>query len=278
MNKMSNKLSKSTLNMLTFLGVFNLLISLVIIFILVFGASIGFRVSQPIAMAIDTPIPGDTKAPVPTRTVTPVPLQHATSTTTSIPTEKAIIIEEAEVAPGEPIYIKYEFGNNIVRLPDGSEIILGLDSEIELTKIFGHTQGATDHEIILLKGTILVVSNLPEGKWFRVLNPNGHIAQVTGSVMVVGYNPETGIFITACVDGDCELGSDAQALFKVAAEEEGWLDENGNFQEPVEVDMDELRAIYGDKIPEEVPDLEAEATAACGEFQSQFPGTPCPEE
>lgn len=287
MNKLPTKPSKSTLSGLTLLGIFNLGVSLVIAFTLIFGALYGYQISRPVSVAVDTPAPEVVETSTPTRTDTPVPIQQATATST--PEEL-----EALITPGEPMVVKYETGQNYIRLPDGSEIILGLNSEIELNKVFGLTRGASEHEVLLLRGTILVISRLPEGRWFTVINPDGYIARVTGSVMVVGYDAETGQFITDCVEGDCELGPDAQTLFQLAADDQGWLDENGNFQGPFEVDMEELRTTYGEAIPTEppdtetpepdtetpepdteTPDAEAAATAACEEHLSQFPLTPC---
>jgi len=220
----------------------------------------------------------ETDAPSLTKTSTPTPDVQAIATEV----EECKDSEDLDNCQSEPIYFLFEEEDDneerrrIIRLPDGSEIVLDPDAEVVLTKIFGHTAGASYHEIILLKGRIFVESKLPEGEWFRVLNPDGFIAQVTGSKIVVDYDPVNRKFVAQCVEGDCELGPDDQALIELAAKEEGWLDENGEFDGPMEVDLDELREIYVDRIPEETPDREAEATAACEEFERQNPATPCP--
>jgi len=279
MHKTPAKPSKSHLNLITFLGVFNLGVSLVIIFILIFGASLGYRVTvpvtmqetQPIEVSDDTPVSVVEETATPTRTDTPVPVQEATET-------EAPIEVETLFTPGEPIVIKYETGKSVIRLPDNSEIILGLDTEIELLEIYDLTPQATKHEILLLRGIIYVESKLPDGIWFTVLNPKGQKVRVTGSIMIVDYDADAGLFKTDCVEGDCVfLSPEDQEILHLAAHEHGWLDENGFFDGPIAVNIEELRRVYGEeKIPEKEPDLDATATQACNDFQSEFPGTPCP--
>jgi len=253
-------------------GLFILFVAIPIMIVTITGCTLA--TPTPLPQNTDTPEPEvvDTSTPVPEDTSTPVP----EDTSTPVPEDTSTPVSEAQETvtsvSGDPMVVKYETGQTYIRLPDGSELILGLDTEIEFIKIFGLSPGVAQHEILLKSGVILVNSQLPEGAWFTVFNPDGHVARVTGSIMVVGYDADTGEFLTDCVEGDCELGPDAQALFKLAADEQGWLDKDGNFQGPYDVDMDELRETYGDKIP----DMDAKATQACSDFQGQFPGTPCP--
>lgn len=265
MKSMPRKSSKSTRNTLIFLSSINLFISLLIILSLIFGAWVGFRFTPPVSVAVDTPCPIVDNTSTPIRVNTPTPPQIATATNTPDEFETSFI-------HGEPMVIRYQIDQNYIRLPDGSEIILGPNSEIELNRIYGLT-GGIEHEILLLRGTILVISQLPEGKWFSVVNPDGHIARVTGSVMEVGYNAETGEFTTKCVNGDCELENDAQALFQIAAKQEGWFDKDGNFLGPFEVDMDELRKTYGDLIPPDGPPTETPTNTPTGTATSTTTGT-----
>lgn len=173
---------------------------------------------------------------------------------------------------GAPLVIRTDAGSSYVRLPDGSEIFIEPNTEIELNQVSGLTNGASEHVVQLRYGEILVISQLPAGKWFTVISPDGYIARVTGSIIVVGYDEATGQFLTSCVEGDCELGPDAQSLLQLAAQDQGWLDENGNFLGPFDVDLDELRATYGIVISTQLDAIEA-----CNEFHSNFPLTPtCP--
>ncbi|RJP53340.1 MAG: hypothetical protein C4586_01565 [Anaerolineaceae bacterium] len=196
---------------------------------------------------------------------------------------------ELPAVTGNPLVIRTEAGSSYVRLPDGSEIFIQPNTEIELYQVAGLTNEASEHVVLLHYGEVLVNSQLPAGKWFTVISPDGYIARVTGSIMVVGYDEATGEFLTSCVEGDCELGSDAQSLFQLAAQDQGWLDKNGNFLGPFDADLDVLRATYGVVIPTKAvetntpegfvspADLDATATAACNKFHSNFPLTPtCP--
>jgi hypothetical protein len=171
---------------------------------------------------------------------------------------------------------------SVIMIPDGSRVIIGEHSEIGIIRIAGHTVGATGHNLLLNFGEILVKSVLPEGDWFTVQNPQDFIARVTGSIIVVSYDPGTGKFILDCLSGRCELGPDIQHMIALAAGEQGWLDGNGVFYGPFEVDLDELRAKYGDDFDTEASPSEptsgisATATAFCLELEAEFIGTPCP--
>ena len=198
---------------------------------------------------------------------------------------------------GGPIFIRNDVGISYIRLSDGSEIFLSEYTDIQLTTVAGLTIGASEHEIVIQRGQIAINSHLPVGKWFTIKSPNGFIARVTGSIIVVSYSPDDGRFIADCIQGDCELGVDIQQLLQLAALDQGWLDQNGNFNGPFEVNVEDLINRYGTWIgtaptltptftPEkftetptpytQTPDVAATATSACATFQAQFPGTPCP--
>jgi len=277
MNKTSDNFSKIRKNRFSLLGILLLIICGIFVVLIIFTSN-GSKVTQQDVFAGELLNSEQTGTPELTKTSTPTPDIYALATEV----EECKDSEDLEKCLSEPIYIFFEImeedEKRIIRLPDGSEIILDSDAEIALTKIFGHTAGASYHEIILLRGKILVDSKLPEGEWFRVLNPDGFIAQVTGSKLIVDYDPVNRKFVAQCVEGDCELGPDEQELIELAAKTEGWLDENGEFDGPIEIDMDVIREEYGEKIPEETPDHEATATAVCEQHQSQNPGTPCPND
>jgi hypothetical protein len=218
----------------------------------------------------------------------------STTTPNDFETISSITPEPVEVSllSGTPINVNYGIDQTFIRLPDGSEIILGQNTEIEMSKIFGLTTEVPEHEIVIHNGSILVDSLLDKGEWFTILNPEGNIARVTGSVMVVTYDAKTGKFCIDCIEGDCEFGPNDNILLDLTVGEQLCFVSDGTFQGPFDVNMDELRKIYGDKIPAgppspvpdtatpepptNTPDTAATATAACGEYEEQFPGTPCP--
>jgi hypothetical protein len=182
---------------------------------------------------------------------------------------------------------------SIIRLPDGSEISLEPDSYLEIIKVSDVSSGDSGHEVLLHRGTIEVNSQLPEGSWFTVFDRNYYFARVTGSVMVIYYDPVTGKFMMSCVEGLCEFGQDGQTALALGTNQQGCIDADGHFIGPFDnVDFDELSELCvfeepqeteppeatdtGTPTPSQTPDSEGTATAACIDFESQFPGTPCP--
>ena len=199
--------------------------------------------------------------------------------------------EGVQVPIGDPLAVKYAAKRSYMSLPDGSKIYIASDAEFEITKIAGLTAGASGHEVLLHSGEILIVSELPAEETFTVISPEGYIAQVAGSIMVVSYDLETGQFTIDCIEGDCNLGPNTQSLFLIAVGYHGWLDRSGNFQGPFEAIMQALCEKYGedliaceiDPIGSETPTitppaswLDATATAICAQFEEENPGTPCP--
>jgi len=169
-----------------------------------------------------------------------------------------------------------------IRFPDGSELYLAPETEIEILSIEDLSTGISGYEILLKRGQLVIVSKLPLETWFTVANPSGHKARLSGLIMYISYEIEIGDFDVICVDGNCEFESASQAIFQLSSEFEGWLDENGNFQGPFEIDITALREGCGEDYisvvipPTATPDIGATATAFCGDFEEENPGTPCP--
>lgn len=185
-------------------------------------------------------------------------------------------------------------------LPSGSKIVIRSLTQISLPNQLDL--------VTLQNGEILVKSRLPDGSWFTVVNPNGYLARVTGSIMVVTYDPVTYIFTVNCIIGRCQIGPDENRLSEVRGGEKGWIDLAGNFQGPAIYDIEILRLIYGnDNLTEEsgsiptytntptetstgtptasleatitqtpTPNWMATATQACVIFHTKYPKTPCP--
>ena len=95
----------------------------------------------------------------------------------------------------------------------------------------------------------------------------------------------------SCVEGACESGQDGEASLTLGLNQQGCIDEEGHYIGPFDdVGFDELGelCVYDPSqeteppedtdtpTPSETPDSEGTATAACQDFESQFPGTPCP--
>jgi len=178
-----------------------------------------------------------------------------------------------------------------VQLPEPAEIFLRSDSKIVVIKVSDATVGQSADTVELSRGEIVVKSVLPPEKWVEVLSPNGFIARLAGSTMIVAYE-DGAQFTVACVDGSCKVGPDDQHLTDLAVNSQASLDKDGNFPGPVAITLEDLPASCETIIdtyvpPTETPtstvaptlavDTAATATAACKEFHSQFPLTPtCP--
>ena len=210
--------------------------------------------------ASPTPLPDTDPAPVP-----------------ETPTE--------EIPPTEPVLVA---GTSIVQFPDGSEITLFSDAIIDIITILDLAPEVHAHAITLQKGHIIVNSQLPDGIWFSVLNPFNYVAVVTGSIIELAFDPSTGLYIMDCKEGVCKMGIDNEHLFDILEQQQGCLDQAGNFFGPFDnVAFEELADLCQNGIPaatltpvaqqpSETPDIRASATAACNEFEGEFPGTPCP--
>jgi hypothetical protein len=183
---------------------------------------------------------------------------------------------------------------SVLNLPDGSQIVLKSFTEIKI--------GSGD--TLIKSGEALVVSLLPAGSWFTVVNPRGFIGHVTadpnkpGAIMLVTYDDVTGKFSVVCIQGICELGPDAGHLTGIPYSSEGSLDLIGKLNGPASIDLTQIIALYGKYIqvgligptavvstptptnpavpPTSTPDIGATATAACANFHSKFALTPCP--
>ena len=209
------------------------------------------------------------------------PKQQTTETSTAEPIKNTPIpaTEENPISTYGPLC---KVGLSYIRLPDGSEIYMVAETEIEISFLSDLATGTLGHEILLIQGQLVIVSKLPLETWFTVVNPSGNKVRLAGSIIYVGYDDENGKFDAICVDGECEFESDSQAIFQLSSETEGWLDENNNFQGPFEIDINALREGCGEDYisvvipPTPTPDLDATATAFCGEFEEENPGTPCP--
>lgn len=211
-----------------------------------------------------------TTSPTPPPDTAPTPVSET-------PTEEILPTTTASV-----------MGTSIVQFPDGSAITLFADSLIDIITILDLVPDVPAHGITLQKGHIIVNSQLPEGLWFSVVNPFNFVALVTGSIMELAFDPDTGLYIMDCKEGTCKMWVDNENLFDVLEQQQGCMDKTGNFFGPfVDVAFDELADLCQNYIPIETPtpegqqpsatpDIRASATAACEEFASEFPGTPCP--
>lgn len=186
-----------------------------------------------------------------------------------------------------------ERGFSTLTLPDGSRVLLQEDADVEIMALVTGNSDVNENKLLLNQGLILVFSEQPDGTWFTVENKIGGLGRVTGSIMLFWFDVDTGEFIVVCISGICQVGSDPDNLIDlesgsyVRISSDGELLEMGNYEdldffelfEDVIIPTEEPAPTEtGTPIPEEseTPDQGATATAACTEFHSEFPLTPCP--
>jgi hypothetical protein len=85
-------------------------------------------------------------------------------------------------------------GLSTVHLPDGSLLVIQAGSEVLLERIVTEDGSVAEDGIRLKEGEVLVKSTLSSGKWFTVLSPEGYLARVSGSIMIVAYDPVSNEF------------------------------------------------------------------------------------
>lgn len=109
--------------------------------------------------------------------------------------------------------------------------------------------------------------------------------------MELSFDPATGQYLMNCREGACRMGQNIDKLFFVLQQQQGCMDQAGNFYGPFDnVDFEDLAELCDNSTPSELPptatltpapptatpDIQATATASCLAYENQFPGTPCP--
>ncbi len=209
------------------------------------------------------------------------------------PTVPTLVVATALPVHCDPIDVSSGAAQTVLTLPDGSQIYLAENTEIEITPA-GYCPGLYEHKILLKHGQVAVISLLPVGNSVVVTSPTGYFAQISGTGLVT-LDPVANDFIMDCTSGTCALGAKADKLISLGCGESGYLDAYGNFNGLFNVDLDRI-AQFGDWLmPKCVPaltstpkpanatltstptmDVGATATAYCNSFRSQFALTPCP--
>jgi hypothetical protein len=187
--------------------------------------------------------------------------------------------------------------NSIMVLPDGSKIVIRPKTQVEVISFPNEKSPEVEITLKLVQGDILVLPNPDSGNWFSVQNTEGNMARVVGCGMTVSVDRVSKDFGMKCIGGNCELGLDANNMFPVNVNE-AWTIQKGALGGPTPMDMAQLDKLYDGQLPSSCPasipipvtggeitptlpptpkaDIGATATAACKDFKSKFPRTPCP--
>jgi hypothetical protein len=210
----------------------------------------------------------------PTQVLTQAPITPPESTATPLPVQC------------DPITASNDSGLTILTLPDGSQIYLAENTEIDFTPA-GYCPGLGEHSILLKQGRVAVHSLLPDSNWIVISSPDGYLARI-GDTGLVTFDTAGSGFMLACTNGTCALGMNAENLVMLTCGERGDLDAAGNFTGPAGIELAVLSQ-FGEWLqpncgpsqtstppsPAGTPEAAATATAYCTSFQSQFPLTPC---
>ncbi len=218
-----------------------------------------------------------------TWTPPPTGTPQPTATDTPTPSPTTVILAE----------------NSVVKLPDGSLVILKSGADVKISELPDLPEESTAVNILINKGEILVVPVSTSVDWLSVVSTKGYVARVKGCAMIVTFNEVKDSFGLSCIGGECEIGKDKNHLISAANNKE-WLYQGGIYFEPTNIDYEKIYKSYGKVIPACVRAAEgnviqatnpsksstptlvsdaaaATATAACETFHDVFPATPCPK-
>lgn len=216
-------------------------------------------------------------------TLSPIPSPTLTSTLSG----QSELTATFPPARCDSITASNDTGLAILTLPNGSQIYLGANTEIEFTPA-GFCPEIQEHHILLKHGQVAVRAMIPEGKWIVVTSPDGYLALV-GDTGLVTFDSIGRTFSMVCTNGACALGTNLTALTVLTCGETAILDAAGILSGPIPIDTSALTQ-FGEWLqsvcvpfrtstpepPPGTPDAGATATTYCATFASQFPLTPCP--
>lgn len=122
-----------------------------------------------------------------------------------------------------------------LNMPDGSTIVVNGSAEFGVSRL-ANLASSLNYQGWVASGEVLVVSQLPTGTWYTIVNPSGFIARVTasnsapGAIMLVKFDPATGTFTINCILGICQMGQDPENLSNIPLNNQGSLNQGGTFQ------------------------------------------------
>jgi hypothetical protein len=204
------------------------------------------------------------------------------------PTEQVQTEPPPTALPTEckPIGFANSEGLSLITFPDGSQVFLGANTEVDFIP-GGYCPGINEHHAYLLRGEIAVRSLLQDDSLFSVFSPEGFKVTLDDTGLVV-YDQENKLLTLNCSNGNCTIGTEKQS-YLVTCGQMVEFDQNAVPNGPFGINVSML-APYGDwllpkcdSIPEvptstptPTPDVGATATAACSAWNNEFPSTPCP--
>jgi hypothetical protein len=157
-----------------------------------------------------------------------------------------------------------------INLGDGSTIYTVTETNLEI--LSGTSVLDVGGHLILLKvGEIFVDSKLPSGTWFTVINPNGQISRVTGSIISVRFSLDPVEYEIVCIEGNCQFGKDEFNLQGIPVGTSVIMSLNGDFIKSAPLELGLTSNSY-----QLVYQIIMDKKSRCDEFEGMFVGTPCP--
>lgn len=186
----------------------------------------------------------------------------------------------AAVIPETGLLCKSSLAN--IQLPDGSDFYVSALTQISILEFPNLTAEAPRIRMLLEKGKMVVFSSISENVIYLLESPLGALARLSGGYMVVEYDEENQEFFAHCLNGLCEIGPGLDSFNLLESNHTGAVNQAGEFTDLGEITPEDLISGCEDnhlvlEIPATpTPDFGATATAFCGAFEADNPGTPCP--
>ncbi len=160
--------------------------------------------------------------------------------------------------------------NSSISLGDGSTIYTVTETNLEILS-GASVLDAGGHLILLKSGEVFVDSKLPTGTWFTVINPNGQISRVTGSIISVRFSLDPVEYEMVCIEGTCQFGKDEFNLQGIPVGTSVMMNLNGEFIKSAPLELGLTSNSY-----QNVYRIIMDEKSRCDEFEGMFVGTPCP--
>jgi serine/threonine protein kinase len=138
----------------------------------------------------------------------------------------ASITRGALLPTGPGSRVRTAAGQLPLGLTDGATLILGLQTELELTSVADPRTGSTSTLLNLIRGKLLGVVALAPGEYFAVQAGSGLRAESLGSTFGAEYDVGRQRLDLDCLAGVCRLIGSTGSL-DLAADQHSWLDAFG---------------------------------------------------
>lgn len=210
-------------------------------------------------------------------TINPNPTANRLPKVTSTP-----VIDEDEI-PETGLLCKSSLAH--VRLKQGSDLYLSALTRVSILEYPDWTAEASILRVFIEQGKLAILSQPLKNISYILETPSGIIARINSGFMIVEYveyDEDKQELFAYCINGPCEIGLDLNFMNLIETGHSGVINHRGTFADLGEIPGDDLiSGCEEDHLVLEVPttptpDLGATATAFCGEFEENNPGTPCP--